>query len=525
MPGSGSGIAIDGKLAATVLGAAFVVLAAFKLRSGLAPGSLFLDDEWVALALRDAGLGERIALNLPMPIGFSLLAGVPVALAPASHLALQVVPVLAYLGTVASLPVLVFRLSRSPWAAALGAAIIATAPLTAEFAVRAKQYTLDQLVTVGVLLAMVGLFRAREPRRLLGAAIALASSVVLSYSSLFLVTAVLVTASVRVWVAPRWGTPTDAPPTSRQRLQVTAVASSLLVAVGAFLLLYVRRASRAVMSEYWVDYFPSWHGWTGVWAFLSVRAREFVLFALPDWAWIFALVAPLGFVWLWRHGHREYAVALALFYGLVLAAAATHSYPMGIGRTDMYAGPVTTLLICLGILELVHWIRSVAVRHLVFAALLASFTISLAVSPGPVYPETDDRGAVQRALERLGDGDALVLSPYAAFALGYYGMRPSRLVPVDYYGHGFDVAFDRPRTLTTAFGRWDVQQPRAVATERERLAAFVNDAPSRLIYLETQSDSAGRAATVRTIVDGGFRLAASTRFGGRAEAFVFERRS
>jgi hypothetical protein len=57
---------------------------------------------------------------------------------------------LAYLASVALFAVLVHRLTGDPWVTVLGAAVIVPAPLTVDLAVRAKQYTLDQLVTVGV---------------------------------------------------------------------------------------------------------------------------------------------------------------------------------------------------------------------------------------------------------------------------------------------------------------------------------------------------------------------------------------
>jgi hypothetical protein len=495
-----------------------VLAAALELRSGAAPDSLFLDDQWVALALRDSGLSARLGLHLPMPVGFSLLAGLPAHVVGGS-LGLQVLPVLAYLASVALLPVVIHRLTGSALSAALGAAMMAAAPLGSELAVRVKHYTLDQLVTVVVLLAMIGLVRQRSTARLVGWMLALAAAVLLSFSAVFLATAAVVAVCLSLWFLPR-ETPVD------ERVASTALGLAFLVAIGAFFALYVSRSSRPIMVEYWSDFFPTLDGWSGIGTFLTGRATAFVLFALPGWAWIFAPLAPLGLVWLWREGHRAYCLALVGFYALVLVAAFARAYPMGTGRTDAYATPVTTLLICLGASELLRRVGSPRGRQALHVAMIASFAVSFVASPGPRYPRSDDRDAVEWAMARAGAGDALVLSPYAAFAAGYYAsgsMGPVGLVPADYYGHGFDVAIDRPRTLTTALGRWDVGDAQAVERERSRLASFIAGAPARLVYLETQGDPAARTTTLRTIVEGGYRPAERTGFGGPAEAFLFVR--
>jgi hypothetical protein len=513
-PGEG----VDPHRVARLLFPLVVLLAAtLKLGSGLAPHSLFLDDEWVAIALRDTGLWERLALHLPMPVGFALLAGLPTHLIHGA-LGLQALPALAYIAALALFPVLIRRLSGSALDASLGMAMMAAAPLGAELAVRVKQYSLDQLVTVGVLLAMSWLLRERSTPRFGGWTLALLGGVLLSFSSVYLAMAAVMPTCLALWVEPR-GTP------RARRVTITAIGLAFVAAVGAFFLLYVSRASRPIMVEYWDGFFPT-PGPSGAWSFVTQRATTFFLGALPGWAWIFALLAPLGFVWLWREGHRAYCLTITGFYVLVFVAAFARVYPMGTGRADAYATPVNTLLVCLGASELLRRVASPRGRTALHVALIAFFTVSVVVSPGPRYPRTDDRAAVEWAMARAGEGDALVLSPYAAFAAAYYGgesMGPARLVPAEYYGHGFDVETDRPLTLTTALGRWDVVDASALEEERRRLASFASDAPTRLVYLETQGTPATREAALRTIAEGGYRLAERTAFGGPAEAFLFVR--
>jgi len=492
-----------------------VILVGVGLLSGLDPDSLFLDDQWVGIALRDAGLGERIGLHLPMPLGFAALAGLPGLLVRDPDVALQIVPALAYLASLALFPVLIYRLSDNAWAAALGTAMLASAPLTAAFAVRVKHYTLDQLVTVGVLLVMIELFRPGSARRFLAWTLALALGVVLSFSSVFLAVVAIATTAVTRRVGGWEG--------HRERTEVTVIASLFLVSVAAFFGLFVRRASRPIMVEFWNDYFPVFDGWSGVSTFLSERVSAFLLFAMPPWAGLLVFLMPFGFVWLWRSGHRAYCIALALFYGAVLAAAAVRAYPMGTGRTDIYSFAVTTLLICLGAVWVLDLVASRFVRNGVYAGAMLLLVASILLSPGAEYPSTDDRAVVEWTQERLGGGDALVLSPYAVFALKYFAAGPAELVPAEYYGHGFDVVPSRPLTYTTSVGRWDLGDPAATDAELGRLRDFLSDAPARLVYLETYGVPDGRGRVLNTIVEQGYGLVERTDFGRVAEAFLFER--
>jgi hypothetical protein len=491
-----------------------VVAAGVKLLPGLDPDSLFLDDQWVGIALREAGLGERIGLHLPAPLGFLALEGLPGRVVHDPELALQVLPVLAYLAAVALFPVVIHRLTGNGWAAALGTAMLASAPLTAAFAVRAKHYTLDLFVTAAVLLLMVELFRSPSSRRFLWTGGAVLVGVMFSFASVFLAVTALGTGCAAVWVSHRDD------PVERRRVAVATGAA--LVAIGAFFVLVVRKASRPIMVEYWADYFPSFDGWSGVWTFLSQRVSSFLSFAMPDWGWVFLLFMPLGFVWLWRSGQRGYCVALLFFYVSVVAAAVLHAYPMGTGRTDIFSLAVTTLLACLGVMAVLDRVGSSFVRQAVYVGLTSLFAASTLLFPGARYPSTDDKSAVDWVLERIEPNDALVLSPYAAFAFEFYGEGPSHLVPADFYGHGFDVVSERPRTFTSAVGRWDLVGPDAVEAELGRLTDFVDAGPERLVYLETYGVPDGRASILNAIASRGYRLVDRTDFGQVAEAFLFE---
>jgi hypothetical protein len=494
---------------------ALVAVAVFKLLPGMDPDSLFLDDQWVGIAVRDVGFLERLALHPPMPLGFALLEGLPGRFIQDPEVALQILPVLAYLASMALFAVLVHRLTGDPWVTTLGAAMIVSAPLTTDLAVRAKQYTLDQLVTVGVLLAMVELFRAITPRRLFWSALALLVGVVLSFVSVFLSSAVVLTACVSAWSSEQART--------TEKRGVALVGGAFFLALGAFYFLELRHGTRVIMLEFWAAYFPPLTDLAGVWPFLSQHLFAFLHRALPARFAPMLLLLPVGLVWLWRSGHRRSLTAIALFYGSVLAASMLRTYPVGTGRTDVFSFAVTTLLVCLGVAFLVRRVTHRLVRQALYVGILAAFAVSkLAVRGAIYYPQTPDRPAVAWVQDRLAPEDGLVLSPYGVFAFGYYTDSPMSVTAADYYGHGFDLTPERPRTHKTFIGRLGTQDPEILPREVDRLVAFLAQGHRRVIYLETNAFAAGPGTVPRLIESEGYRLTERTRFGTSADAYLFE---
>lgn len=494
----------------------FLAIAAAKLWPGLSPNSLYLDDQWVAVALREAGLGRLLSLHLPMPVGFTLITDLLVRLVPSTPLAVQLLPVLAYLASIVLFPVLVHKLTGSPWASAFGVAVIASVPLTEAYAVRAKHYTLDELTTVVLLLGMTTLPKSPRARRFVYFAGLSLIGVMLSFASVFLSAAALLVAGL-VSLRP------NRPATEDERRRIVLTAAALILAEGAFYLLYLRPSARPIMQAFWSPYFLPLDGWSSASVFLRRRLSALFLGAMPANAPFLLAFAPLGLVWLWQTGRREYCATIGLFYGAIVFASALWVYPVGTGRTDVFSVPVTALLTCLGVFFAAGWIRSAGVRQLAYASmLLALLTIDLA-SPGAEYPQNEDGAAVAWVRERIGRSDGLVLSPYGALAYSYFGGGAVSLTPVDFYGHGFDAVPDRPLTFRSFLGRWDLTDAERVGAEVRRLGDFLDGAPRQVFYLETTPTPRSRALVLSAFAAHGYRLAEPRDFGGRAAAARFER--
>jgi hypothetical protein len=92
----------------------------------------------------------------------------------------------------------------------------------------------------------------------------------------------------------------------------------------------------------------------------------------------------------------------------------------------------------------------------------------------------------------------------------------------DYYGQGFDLTPERPRTLKTFNGRLGIQDPENLPRELDRLVAFLGQGHRRVIYLETNALAPGPGTVPSIIESEGDRLTERTGFGASADAYPFE---
>lgn len=513
----GTSRSFDALALAAVL--AVVGLAAWKVSAGLNPPSLFLDDQWVGIALERMSVAERFTHHLPMPLAWGVLEGLPGLVVDDPELSLQIVPALAYLASIPLFAALLRRLTGSGWAAVLGAAVIAASPLAADLAVRAKHYTTDQLVTVVALLAAARLFgpgRAVTPRRFLPVVAILMVGFVFSFVSVFLGTAVVLVALASAWRSEGLS--------GSERRNVALLAGGYVAVVAASYLIDLRFTSRPIMVQYWAPYFPDFSSWTTVRFFLTERLHVFFAQALPDGLGAALLLLPVGLVYLGRAGRVRFAATLALFYVAVLGAAAAGTYPLGTGRTDAFAVGVTALLVSLGVVEIAGRVSGERYRRAVLGGAAAAFVLMEATGRGAAYlPPAADAAVVAWTEEWLRPGDALVLGPYGVYALAYYTESRMAVVPAQYYGHGFDLEPERPRTLKSFIGRWGLTDQAALQAEVDRLVTFLAEGHERVLYVETRSSLGARNAVLGIIAQGGYRLVDQTGFGAEAEGFLFVR--
>ncbi|NQU10416.1 hypothetical protein HQ590_06490, partial [bacterium] len=269
---------------------ALLTIGAFWQRvPGLNPSSLFLDDQWVAVLARDASAAQIASIRPPVPVGFLLLIRPAARLGPGQSWPLQVVPLAAGLLVIPLAGWLAYRWTNSALAGLATALFLALNPTLGSYSVRVKPFTLDALLTVGLLALAVANHRRPGVR---GVAILAAAGVgawFFSFPSMF-VSAVLVhCAAWMVWRSVR-----------RQAATAPWLILGLVVVFDLALALFcwgwLRPARSAALVEYWRLGFLAFDSGTVFVRSVRFAAGGFFLGPFPDGAPWLALLVVVGSV-------------------------------------------------------------------------------------------------------------------------------------------------------------------------------------------------------------------------------------
>lgn len=509
--------------ALAVVGVVAAVTAA-RLLPRVAVPSLWFDDQWVALVVRDMGWFEYLRAAPPFPPGaFAAwkLVGALVPDAPATSLVWAVVCCVGAAVTTAWAA----RRLGAPRCLALAAALVAVNPLLATYALRAKPYTQDAWVAVALLGLGAPLLRAwsRARAHRLGAAGLILC--VFSFPSVFVGASLLHVAVLRrLWRTRHGGL-------DRGALALVGAFDAGLAAV--YFGLLRRFGARRSLRDYWADAaapadsaaLPGW---------LAERTDAFgsvVAGPLPVWAAAGALAAAV-LVWSTRARTRWQAAWVVGFYGQLYVAGGLGLYPLGTGRLDLFAAPVTCAVALAGLDALARRagrrlgrraagparqrLLGYGASALGLAALVGLWTPvayrPYPTPPGRLAPPVQDARVIREAARRIGPDDGLVVYPTAALAVALYGPWPNELVASPDVGHGFTVRLDRPRSLVLAGPPGFRERPRALLGPQ--LDAFLAaDPPDRLVLVAThlfRGRGALRALDER-LARAGYRVASARR--------------
>ena len=159
----------------------------------------------------------------------------------------------------------------------------------------------------------------------------------------------------------------------------------------------------------------------------------------------------LGFGLLWllsRPRTRGVGLTAICFYASILAASTMGIYPIGGGRTDIFAFPVA---IC-GFVAGAHLITEALPRAAIYRTVAALIMVAMALAK-PEYvtyrPATAAR-MIEELSTRARPEDALIMTWWGAFPAAYYGRWPVRIE-----GHavsnGVRALLVRDRTLHLPF--------------------------------------------------------------------------
>lgn len=512
---------------------ACVAVALLRRAPAWNPDSLWLDDLWMALALRHRDLSQLIAMQLPSPIGFLALEELALRVSSDPEWPLQIVPAVCGLLAIPVFYWSVRKLVIHPLALGLACMLAAFHPAAELYAARVKHYTLDVLVVSGLLGLMIEALRRGPPvsesseRCALGVpslsrfallAVAALASAPLSFSSLF-VSLCFVHALTAAWLwrAVRL----------RRFDRAAAVAVALCVAFDlAVLALHqtvLAGQSTPAMKSFWRSHFLAFDsaGSVALWI-----ARRFLAWPMYALSWPLLALAPLTFIGLralvrdarWRPlGWAFIALALGL-----IAAAALNIYPMGVERTGMFSYPLFWAFSAVGADRLlaVRGIPGSRRRRLELGLMTYVVLVCLARPPARYHDELDRR-VVAEALRVRREGDGLLMQHPGLLAFAYYGGRPVRIEPDADVAHGFVALPDWPdlALLPIQVGGTTLRDDPSVADPQ--LSAFYRRNYPRIAYVSTHATEPVDAHIVAQAEAHGYR---TRRFdkSSRARLFVFE---
>jgi hypothetical protein len=482
------------------------VVALIQRVPGLGPFSLFLDDQWIAILVRDASVGHILDLRPPVPLGFLLILKLVASVAGVGSTALQVLPFLCGLVVIPLLGWTAYRWTGHATLGVIAALLLALDPVLGVYALRVKPFAGDALMTAVLLALAVEAMRSQRRRWLIALVCVAAVGPLLSIPSL-ITGGVLVNAVAFL----RWFN-------TRKAWDNLAIAAAYdMVVIAIFFTLLAGQRNEALV-QYWAANYVPLNDPSALGSFFTRGAGlAFVLnpFSAELW-WLPILFLP-GMAWLIaRRELRPLGAMLGFVVLAVFVASALGLYPVGHDRLDLFVHPVLLLIVAAAFTPPTPHFRALPIVG------IAVFAVALLLSGAYGYPPVGDRQMVDRAAATLRDEYALVVYPWANYAAGLYGPWPTEIVRVTDSTNRFYVHLRRPNTLVLheSLDGVDFQQdPRVVM---DQLKPFVDQGYRRIVYVACTTMPRPHEWACSYIMSRGYRVTRAEEADG-ATLVVFER--
>lgn len=441
------------ELAVMLAGAAVVLWGTWH---ALAPGSLWIDDAWVALAAKAQG-PSQLAATMITAHGFVVLLAGWMGLAGTQGLAPQFLPLV--FGMLA--PGLLFlglrRAARWPMAAAtLATVMVATSPLVVTFSGRVKQYTLDVVLAAALTSAALAIAAAPTRRRLWSLTAASLGALAMSAATAGVGAAAMLVGVVALLVEEAGG----AAKVRVRHLGAVLGPSLAFAGVGAAWGLGVlARTIPPGMYAFWeAEFLPVDEG---VRATMSAIGNGFfgVADAMSPLApgWLQALAAA-GLLWAaWTR--PPLAVMISVPALVTLTLSALQRAPWGGGRTESQL--VVAFAVAVAALVLPRPRREqdragipatpviTALRraHAGAGALLAVIVAGAVLThvERPTYPQQDLQPLLVQMETRIADDEVVLVYAFSRYAYGLYTPAPVTFKPNPGNSIGYAITVDDPR--------------------------------------------------------------------------------
>ncbi|MYF29020.1 MAG: hypothetical protein F4169_09185 [Gammaproteobacteria bacterium] len=423
---------------ATGIGVAIITLGGmFGRLPGWNPGSLSGDDLVYATIIR-SDLWSMLTAPIPVAPGLFVIWSGFYELFPDPEWSLQVLPLGCAIASVPVMALAVRNLTKDRNLSLVAAGLAALNPLLATYSMTVHAYSFDFLVTALFLLAAVMLFADTsrvDPGRFAKVALAGGIAPLFSVPSVFITFSIMHVGAlhaIRDWRLDR----------SRAVRILGATATYDLAVLACYFLL--RSRTNETLRGSFADGFMPLNSLSGAGGFLTTNGQRLLEMGQTE---LWLPLIGLGCLWLFaRRSWRTLGLIVVGFYAAFLLASAFEVYPLGTGRTDIFAFPVGILCLASG-------------AHLVTAALPATrlfrLAIALAVTAALVWSPTSDYGENVRndvplvkafaANERPDDG--VIMTRAASFLIAFYGQWPLEVAADDQAVNGTQVRIDRSNTL------------------------------------------------------------------------------
>jgi hypothetical protein len=179
-------------------------------------------------------------------------------------------------------------------------------------------------------------------------------------------------------------------------------------------------------------------------------------------------------------------------------------YPIGTGRTDVFAHGPTLVLVAIGVHAVLIWVRTPRPAASVALCALALALVVVFGQRSAYRTSGDDAALIGRLHQLIAPRDGLVVYPLSTFAVGTYGQWPIRLDRWPEQGTGFEVVIERPRTLALHVHPGYTTDPGVMAAD---LRGFLAASYDRIVFLTaTEAKRDAQVFIHAQLLAGGYRL-------------------
>ena len=404
----------------------------------LGPPSLWVDDAWVTLVTKIHSLAEFRLVSQTAP-GFTALLKGCLGLAGFSEANAQLLPFVFGIVTPAVAYIAFLTLGLRRLGAGTGALLLVVSPILITESTRVKQYTLDSLCSLVLLVLSIRLLDdVRSRRRWWALAITGVAALVLSSPSCVFLASGLGVGLLRL--------------RRESRSSLTVACAPILVAAASTVTwwsLVLRSANNETLRRFWQGYFFTFvEGPAKGFLRTGRMTQDFFQSATPLPPYLGALLVVIAFAIVLRR-RRFVGLLLTTPVAIAVFLAAIQYAPLGTGRTDIYLYPALALVVGLAVEDIparASWQRAIVVLALSGWLLVGAAFGDIRKSYG--YPEEDVRPLVAKAESIVPPSEALLIYHDTNFAFALYTTWPIRFVPTDTQPMGFQAPVQLPNVFT-----------------------------------------------------------------------------